>query len=116
MRTLTQFLAGKTPGPDAAVFKLYWSEYHRLVTELAVDILGADAMVPSGRWPASSFQTDDPGAPNDSASWAGSFMNARAGTIYAGSSQVQRGIIGEMILGLPKEPKADGGPWKDSKS
>ncbi|MEY2406822.1 MAG: hypothetical protein QOG39_1738, partial [Acidimicrobiaceae bacterium] len=116
MRSLTGFLAGHHPGPEAGTFKLYWSEYHRLVTELAVDILGADAMVPSGRWPASSFQTDDPGAPNDSASWAGSFMNARAGTIYAGSSQVQRGIIGEMILGLPKEPKADGGPWKDSKS
>ena len=116
MRTLTQFLAGKTPGPDAAVFKLYWSEYHQIITELAVDILGADSMAPSGRWPASSFQTDDAGAPNDSASWAGTFMNARAGTIYAGSSEVQRGIIGEMILGLPKEPKADGGPWKDSKS
>ena len=39
---------------------------------------------PSGRWPASSFQTDDPGAPNDSASWVGTFFNARAGTIYAG--------------------------------
>ena len=33
MRTLTQFLAGKHPGPDAAIFKLYWSEYHRIVTE-----------------------------------------------------------------------------------
>jgi alkylation response protein AidB-like acyl-CoA dehydrogenase len=33
------------------------------------------------------------------------YLNARAGTIYAGSSQVQRGIIGELLLGLPKEPK-----------
>jgi hypothetical protein len=70
-------------------------------------------MAPTGRAPASSFQTDDPGAPNDSASWVGTFFNARAGTIYAGSSQVQRGIIGEMILGLPKEPKADTGPWSE---
>jgi alkylation response protein AidB-like acyl-CoA dehydrogenase len=38
-------------------------------------------------------------------SWAMTFMNARAGTIYAGSSQIQRNIIGEMVLGLPKEPK-----------
>jgi alkylation response protein AidB-like acyl-CoA dehydrogenase len=113
MRTLTQFLAGQHPGPDAAIFKLYWSEYHRKVTELAVDIFGPESMAPTGRWPASSFQTDDPGAPNDSASWVGTFFNARAGTIYAGSSQVQRGIIGELILGLPKEPKADVGPWSE---
>jgi alkylation response protein AidB-like acyl-CoA dehydrogenase len=77
MRTLTQWLAGGTPGPDAAVFKLFWSEYHRIVTELAVDVLGPEALAPSGRWPASSFQTDDAGAPNDSASWVGTFFNAR---------------------------------------
>ena len=105
MRTLTDFLAGKHPGPDAAITKLYWSEYHTVVTELAVDILGAEAMTPDGRWPSTAFQADDPGAPNDSASWVGTFFNARAGTIYAGTSQVQRNIIGEMILGLPKEPR-----------
>jgi alkylation response protein AidB-like acyl-CoA dehydrogenase len=113
MRTLTGYLAGKTPGPDAAIFKLYWSEYHKQITELAIDVLGAAALAPSGKWPNSSFQTDDAGAPNDSASWAGTFMNARAGTIYAGSSQVQRGIIGEMILGLPKEPKGDPKTWRE---
>jgi alkylation response protein AidB-like acyl-CoA dehydrogenase len=104
-RTLTQFLAGHHPGPDGAISKLYWSEYHRLVTELAVDIMGADALVISGRPPSNAFQTDDPGAANSSASWVGTFLNARAGTIYAGSSQIQRNIIGEMILGLPKEPR-----------
>jgi alkylation response protein AidB-like acyl-CoA dehydrogenase len=105
MRVLTQFLAGHHPGPDAAIGKLYWSEYHKVVTELAVDILGADAMVPTGRKPSSSFSTDDAGAPNSSWSWVGTFLNARAGTIYAGSSQVQRNIMGEMVLGLPKEPR-----------
>jgi alkylation response protein AidB-like acyl-CoA dehydrogenase len=105
MRTLTKFLAGHHPGPDSAISKLYWSEYHQVVTELAVDILGADALVPSGRRPSSSFQTDDAGAPNTTWSWVGVFMNARAGTIYAGSSQIQRNIIGEMVLGLPKEPR-----------
>jgi alkylation response protein AidB-like acyl-CoA dehydrogenase len=86
MRTLTRYLAGGHPGPDAAIFKLYWSEYHKLVTELAVDVFGPDGMAPAGKWPNSSFQTDDAGAPNDSASWVGTFLNARAGTIYAGSS------------------------------
>jgi hypothetical protein len=105
MRVLTQFLAGHHPGPDAAIGKLYWSEYHKLVTELAVDILGADAMVPTGRRPSSSFSADDAGAPNSSWSWVGTFLNARAGTIYAGSSQIQRNIMGEMVLGLPKEPR-----------
>jgi alkylation response protein AidB-like acyl-CoA dehydrogenase len=105
MRTLTKFLAGHHPVPDGAIFKLYWSEYHKIVTELGVDLLGMDAMVPTGRKPSSAFSTDDAGAPNDSMSWTMTFLNARAGTIYAGSSQVQRNIIGEMVLGLPKEPK-----------
>ncbi len=105
MRTLTRFLQGHHPGPDGAISKLYWSEYHKVVTELAVDILGAEALTPSGRMPSSAFQTDDAGAPNSSNSWVGTFLNARAGTIYAGSSQIQRNIIGEMVLGLPKEPR-----------
>ncbi|MGA0969741.1 MAG: acyl-CoA dehydrogenase family protein [Ilumatobacteraceae bacterium] len=105
MRVLTNFLRGHHPGPDGAISKLYWSEYHRTVTELATHILGAEAMVPNGRMPSSSFQTDDAGAPNSSASWVGTFLSSRAGTIYAGSSQIQRNIIGEMVLGLPKEPR-----------
>ncbi len=104
-RTLTQFLRGHQPGPESAIFKITWSEYHREVTELAVDILGPDGLVPSGRPPSSAFQTDDAGAPNSSASWAMTFLNARAGTIYAGTSQIQRNILGEMVLGLPKEPR-----------
>ena len=112
MRALTSFLSGKAPGPEASTGKLFWSQYHQEVTELAMDILGMDATIPAGRWPASAFRHDAPGSPNDSASWAGVFLNARAGTIYAGTSQVQRGIIGEQMLGLPKEPRADGGPWK----
>ena len=113
MRTLTKYLAGGHPGPDSSIFKLYWSEYHKVVSELSVDILGADAMVPTGRWPMSAFHTDQPGAPNDSASWVGTFMVARAGTIYAGTSQVQRNIIGEMVLGLPKEPGSPRGTWRE---
>jgi len=113
-RTLTAYLAGGHPGPEAGLFKLQWSEHHRRLTELAVDILGAAALAPTGREPASSFQTDDPGAPNDSASWVGTFLTARAGTIYAGSSEIQRNIIGEMVLGLPKEPRPEGAgaSWK----
>jgi alkylation response protein AidB-like acyl-CoA dehydrogenase len=112
-RTLTRFLHGHHPGPEGGMAKLFWSEYHQQVTELSVDILGADALVPSGRQPSSSFQTDDAGAPNSTASWVGTFLNARAGTIYAGTSQIQRNILGEMVLGLPKEPRGDAGTWAE---
>ncbi|NCG35907.1 MAG: acyl-CoA dehydrogenase [Actinobacteria bacterium] len=105
MGTLTRFLKGAQPGPSESAFKLYWSEYHKRVTELAVDVMGADAMV-SHSAAKSSFGPDLVGAPNDATSWLGAFYNARAGTIYAGTSQVQRNILGEMVLGLPKEPKA----------
>lgn len=104
MQTLTKFLGGGQPGPGESTFKLYWSEYHKEVTELAVDILGAAAMTPDGI-AKTSFTADLPGSANDAASWVGTFYNARAGTIYAGTSQVQRNIIGELVLGLPKEPK-----------
>ena len=104
MQTLTKFLGGGHPGPGESTFKLFWSEYHKRITELAVDILGPAAMTPDGI-AKGSFGTDLPGSANDAASWVGTFYNARAGTIYAGTSQVQRNIIGEMVLGLPQEPK-----------
>ncbi len=109
MRVLTRFLNGHQPGPDGGITKLYWSEYHQVAAELAVDILGAEALVPSGRKPSSAFSVEDAAAPSSSALWVDTFLNARAETIYAGSSQIQRNIIGEMILGLPKEPKAPSG-------
>src|SRR5204862_5930208 len=92
-------------GPEASISKLYWSEYHRIVTELALDVLGADGLVPHGRGPLRAYRTDDPGAPNTTGSWVGAFYNAVAGTIYAGTSEVQRNILGESVLGLPREPR-----------
>ena len=108
LRTLTQFLArAASPGPDAAIFKLYWSEYHREVTELAVDILGADAMAPSGRWPASSFQTDDAGAPNDSAQ-LGRHVPQRPGRhdLRRDRARSSATSSARWCSGLPKEPGA----------
>jgi alkylation response protein AidB-like acyl-CoA dehydrogenase len=113
MRTVTAWLAGGHPGPEASMFKLYWSEYHKRATELSIEILGTEALVPEGRWPSNAFYCDDVGAPDDSASWVGTFLLARAGTIYAGTSQVQRNILGEMVLGLPKEPSGPHGSWRE---
>jgi alkylation response protein AidB-like acyl-CoA dehydrogenase len=103
MRILTGVLRGDgTLGPEASISKLYWSEYHRRTTELALDVLGAGALVVDGRGPLRAYRTDDPGAPNTSGSWLGAFYNATAGTIYAGTSEVQRNIVGEHVLGLPR--------------
>jgi alkylation response protein AidB-like acyl-CoA dehydrogenase len=104
-RILTQSVKGGELGPAASVAKLFWSEYHVKATELALDIEGLPGLVPVGRGPLRAVRTDDPGAPNSSGSWLGTFLNARAGTIYAGSSEVQRDILAERVLGLPKDKR-----------
>ena len=105
-RTLTGWLKGEGPGRDASVSKLYWSEHHRRVTDLALTLLGADAMAPTGRSPIRHYRTDDPDAPNSPASWTQTWMTAISGTIYAGTSEIQRNILAETVLGLPREPRS----------
>jgi alkylation response protein AidB-like acyl-CoA dehydrogenase len=105
-RILTQYLRDGELGAEASISKLYWSEYHQHAVDLALSIMGADALVRRGRRPYRHFRTDEPGADNSPNSWIDVFlMNARAGTVYAGTSEVQRNIIGETILGLPREPR-----------
>jgi len=107
-RILTQVLRDGRIGPEASISKLYWSEYHQVATELAIDLLGAQAMVREGRKPFKHFRADEPGAANSTNSWIDVLlMNARSGTVYAGTSQVQRNIIAENILDLPKEPRLE---------
>jgi alkylation response protein AidB-like acyl-CoA dehydrogenase len=105
-RILTQYLRDGVLGPEASISKLFWSEYHQHAVDLALAILGADALVRRGRRPYKHFRTDEPGAENSTNSWIDVFLlNARSGTVYAGTSEVQRNIIGETILGLPREPR-----------
>lgn len=102
-RIVTQVMTGHELGAAASVSKLFWSEYHQRVTDLALDIGGLAGLELQGRLPLRAYRTDDPGAPNSTGSWLGAWYNARAGTIYAGSSQIQRNILAETVLGLPKE-------------
>jgi alkylation response protein AidB-like acyl-CoA dehydrogenase len=105
-RILTQYLRDGVLGPEASISKLFWSEYHQHAVDLALAIMGADALVRSGRRPYKHFRTDEPGAENSTNSWIDVFLlNARSGTVYAGTSEVQRNIIAETILGLPREPR-----------
>jgi len=86
LRTLAGGEAGALP-PEALIGKLFWATFHRGLGELAMDVLGAHALA-----------TGDPALRR-------LFLFSRADTIYAGSNEIQRNIIGERGLGLPKEPR-----------
>jgi hypothetical protein len=103
-RILTSVLSHEEIGHAASVSKLFWSEYHREATQLALDIEGLSGLVPVGKGPTRPFRADDAGAdPGSTNGWWQVSLNARAGTIYAGTSEVQRTIIAEQALGLPRE-------------
>jgi len=87
-RTITAVLRDGRPGPEASIGKLQWSQWHQELTDFAIDLLGIGGVV----WDEALHEMQH------------SFVFSRAHTIYAGSSQVQRNIIGERVLGLPKEP------------
>jgi alkylation response protein AidB-like acyl-CoA dehydrogenase len=90
-------------GRDAMIGKLYWATVHRGLGELAVDVLGPEAMV-CGDEPAGP--ADRGAGPHYDPTLAQRvFLYTRADTIYGGSNQIQRNIIGERALGLPKEPR-----------
>jgi alkylation response protein AidB-like acyl-CoA dehydrogenase len=93
LRALAQAAEGRPPGPEASISKLLWSEYHKRLGEVAIDIEGTDALV----------RPDGDGYPTTQ--WQNVFLSSRAGTIYSGTSEIQRNIIGERALGLPKEPR-----------
>jgi alkylation response protein AidB-like acyl-CoA dehydrogenase len=93
-RTVAEVAEGRDPGPQLSTWKLFWSEYHTELGALALDIAGLDALV----------RPDGAGYPVDE--WQDAFLVAQSGTIYAGTSDVQRNIVGENVLGLPREPKA----------
>jgi alkylation response protein AidB-like acyl-CoA dehydrogenase len=89
LRTMTSLSAGE-PGPEVSIAKLYWSEWHRRLGELARDVQGREGLVASG-------------APYDLNDLQRLYLFSRADTIYAGSSEIQRDIIAERTLGLPKD-------------
>jgi alkylation response protein AidB-like acyl-CoA dehydrogenase len=102
LKAMNSLAAGNEPGVGAALTKLHWSEHHILLTELALDILDGEALVPVGRPSRNPNRADEPGAPNSPAGWVDVYLKSRAGTIYAGTSEIQRNTIATRILGLPK--------------
>jgi hypothetical protein len=88
--------------------KMFWSEYHRDVMELALDILGAEGQILTG----TLADDDDAGRRRGSRNYPvsetqASFFFSRSETIWGGTAEIQRNIVGERFLGLPKEPKPE---------
>jgi alkylation response protein AidB-like acyl-CoA dehydrogenase len=112
LRNLTAALTGsKDMGVIAlgATNKMFWSEMHKAAMELALDIHGAHAMLvdvgpESGSWPGALRDKRREGYPVSP--MVSSFFFSRSETIWGGTSQIQRNIVGERVLGLPREPQA----------
>ncbi|HET9610419.1 MAG TPA: acyl-CoA dehydrogenase family protein [Acidimicrobiales bacterium] len=105
LRTLSEVVARKEPGPGASINKMFWSEHARDVGEWAMNLRGAHAMIR----PGGDGGDDDGGGDDDDGGgyrldrWQSEFLGSRSGTIWGGTAQVQRNIVGERVLGLPKE-------------
>ena len=103
LRILSALEKGESPGPAASITKLSYSEFEKRYHELVQEILGPWGQVMSA---ADDFAEVDTSS-GEPGTWATAFLWSRAGTIYAGSSEIQKNIIGERVLGLPKEARAD---------
>ncbi|MFE1414125.1 acyl-CoA dehydrogenase family protein [Streptomyces sp. NPDC058746] len=79
----SRFAAGETIGAESSLNKVFWSQYDIALHETALDLLGADAELAEGEW-------------------AEPWVFSLAGPIYAGTNEIQRDIIAERLLGLPK--------------
>jgi alkylation response protein AidB-like acyl-CoA dehydrogenase len=93
--------AGQPLGAEGSITKLFFSEHTQRLQALAVDLegTGGQAWIDGDRWPQNT---------------AWSFLRVRSKTIAGGTSEVQRNILGERVLGLPKEPEVDRSiPWSE---
>ena len=115
LRTLTQVLKNDVLGPESSINKILWSEMFQAMTELSLDLLGPDGMVLEGSGPLSTISPQAAGDPDTPNRWITHFLGARPASIYSGSNQIQRNILGERVLGLPKEPRSDEGPWNQTR-
>jgi len=125
LRTLSAQIAGRSPGPEASIQKAMSDEHGQHVMEIAKALVGADGMLagsgPTGELPAAARQ----GAteinferglyPEVEPIWHYGFLFSPALTIGGGTFAIQRNIIAELVLGLPREPDVQQGlTWSES--
>lgn len=91
MRAVSRIIQTGAPGPEGSILKLNWSEANQRFQIVAQEILGPYAQLTAG-----SAEAIDNGG------FAHSYLRARGNTIEAGTSEIQRNIIGQHVLGLPK--------------
>jgi alkylation response protein AidB-like acyl-CoA dehydrogenase len=92
LRNFSQQLKGGIPGPEGSIGKLLWSEPNQRLSEAALGMQG----------PGSQVTTGSPWAVDDGL-WQYAYLRSKGNTIEAGTSEIQRNIIGERVLGLPKD-------------
>jgi alkylation response protein AidB-like acyl-CoA dehydrogenase len=83
---------GEQPGPESMITKIFWATWHRDLGKLAMDVLGPHAEIAEG-------------APYQLSALQRMYLFTRSDTIYAGSNEIQRNIISERALGMPREPR-----------
>lgn len=91
-RSMSKIARGESPGPEGSIGKLFWSHMHQRMTELAMDILGPFHQL-----------CDNIPHQVDGRAWQFLFLRSKGNTIEQGTSEIQRTIIGERVLGLPKD-------------
>jgi alkylation response protein AidB-like acyl-CoA dehydrogenase len=91
-RTTLRSVSGVEPGPEASVRKLLGAEHEQRVQEFGLALLGPEGATVEG----------------DAAMWSRGFLSTRCLTIAGGTSEVQRNVIAERLLGLPRDPEPAG--------
>jgi len=117
LRTVTAAIKGRAPGPEASIRKALADEHGQHIMGLAKDLAGARGMLSSGG--LGDDTTADPAGMmggRDGDVWSHGFLFAPALTIGGGTSEVQRNIIGERVLGLPHDLDVEAGKdWADAR-
>jgi alkylation response protein AidB-like acyl-CoA dehydrogenase len=93
-RTLDRLARGEEIGAESSIVKLFWAGMSQRFADTAVAVLGPRALLGA----------EDDGAV-DHGRWARALLSTRANSIMGGTSEIQRNIIGERLLGLPREPR-----------
>jgi alkylation response protein AidB-like acyl-CoA dehydrogenase len=97
LRSLTRAERGEEPGPEGSALKLYWSEMSQRLHACALEVLGEDAVL----WRGAAGLAGD-------GEWQRSWLYYLSSSIFAGTNEIQRTIISERVLGLPREPNPTG--------